>query len=301
MIPGAVWHRNLEHEGIQISFLGKPPQEILIKLKAMGFRWSPRQKIWYGKGAPTNWLNEVAEYGGELGASLTFAEKQELKGARAGERAERYAEKAEKLKTEGAALIEKSHKMGDIIPFGQPILVDHHSEGPDRRYRDKIQRTFLKGADSLEQADEYARKAETLSRPENSGTMLRRVEKLKAERRRHLGELDRQLDHIEKGFDSQLSRAGLEYAEAQVDKLDEMIEYWEKRIDESGVKVWGPRDFHKGEQIKTRFGWAEVIKPNKKTVKVRFLAYASDDWRQDADFSKVPYTELGRNCKEDLC
>lgn len=38
-----------------------------------------------------------------------------------------------------------AHKMGSIIPFGQPILVGHHSENKDRRFRDRIQRTAERG------------------------------------------------------------------------------------------------------------------------------------------------------------
>lgn len=48
----------------------------------------------------------------------------------------------------------------------------------------------------------------------------------------------------------------------------------------------------------TRFGKAKVLKTNPKTVKVLFLNVPEDDWSQRADFSKVPYNELGPKCKE---
>lgn len=40
---------NPEKNGIEVRFEGKPAREILDKLKANGFRWSNRQKMWYAK------------------------------------------------------------------------------------------------------------------------------------------------------------------------------------------------------------------------------------------------------------
>ena len=49
--------------------------------------------------------------------------------------------------------------MADVIPFGQPILVGHHSEGRDRRYRERIHNTFGKAFATMDKADHYERKA----------------------------------------------------------------------------------------------------------------------------------------------
>ena len=57
---------------------------------------------------------------------------------------ERYEKKAEQLREEAERLHEHAHQMADVIPFGQPILVGHHSEGRDRRYRERIHNTFGK-------------------------------------------------------------------------------------------------------------------------------------------------------------
>jgi hypothetical protein len=53
-------------------------------------------------------------------------------------RIERYEELSAKHSEVSTAAYNESKKMGDAIPFGQPILVGHHSEGRDRRYRGKI-------------------------------------------------------------------------------------------------------------------------------------------------------------------
>lgn len=52
--------------------------------------------------------------------------------------------------------------MADAIPFGQPILVGHHSEKRDRNFRSKIHNTFSKAFEANEKAAYYKQRAETL-------------------------------------------------------------------------------------------------------------------------------------------
>ena len=52
--------------------------------------------------------------------------------------------------------------MADIIPFGQPILIGHHSERGDRSYRAKIYANFGKGFDALKAAGEMAARAASI-------------------------------------------------------------------------------------------------------------------------------------------
>ncbi|MGE5492650.1 MAG: hypothetical protein ACM31P_15345, partial [Actinomycetota bacterium] len=40
---------NAEHNGVELHFAEKPSPEIITRVKAMGFRWSMRQKVWYAK------------------------------------------------------------------------------------------------------------------------------------------------------------------------------------------------------------------------------------------------------------
>lgn len=47
---------------------------------------------------------------------------------------------------------QRAHDMAAALPFGQPILVGHHSEGRDRRYRERIHKTFAKAFDHYKQA-----------------------------------------------------------------------------------------------------------------------------------------------------
>ena len=76
------------------------------------------------------------------------------------DKAERFRQLAEKNKTAAAATWEKGRDMASVIPLGQPILVGHHSEGRDRRYRDRIQGTYQRAHDLEEKAKYYANKAD---------------------------------------------------------------------------------------------------------------------------------------------
>ncbi len=74
----------------------------------------------------------------------------------------RYQELAEKNAKLAEEQAEQARKMSSVIPFGQPILVGHHSEGRDRNYRKKIQRMHEKSWESQEKSKYYENKAEVV-------------------------------------------------------------------------------------------------------------------------------------------
>lgn len=71
----------------------------------------------------------------------------------------RLEARAERLRREGQSRIDRARDMASVIPFGQPILIGHHSEGRDRNYRSKIRNNFEKGFQALEAADQVASRA----------------------------------------------------------------------------------------------------------------------------------------------
>ncbi len=71
----------------------------------------------------------------------------------------RYAAMAEKMRERARVAHSRAHSMAECIPFGQPILVGHHSEGRDRRFRQRIHDTFGKSFALMEKAEHYERKA----------------------------------------------------------------------------------------------------------------------------------------------
>lgn len=92
---------------------------------------------------------------------------------------ERYEKKAEQLRAEAERLHEQAHQMAEAIPFGQPILVGHYSEGRDRRYRERIHNTFGKAFATMDKADHYEQKAASVGTGGISSDDPEAVNKLK--------------------------------------------------------------------------------------------------------------------------
>lgn len=81
---------------------------------------------------------------------MTYRERRER-------RAERLREWAGKREAKADAALNQARAMSDVIPFGQPILVGHHSQGRDERYRARIGATY-------DRAYEHATKAQGMTR-----------------------------------------------------------------------------------------------------------------------------------------
>lgn len=83
--------------------------------------------------------------------------------ARQAARRQRYADRAERLRDQAADLFEHDRREMSAIPFGQPILVGHHSEGRHRnalkRSRQRVRKAIALGAT----ADHYERRADITS------------------------------------------------------------------------------------------------------------------------------------------
>lgn len=102
----------------------------------------------------------------------------------------RLNDRARTLSSEASALWQRASAMADRIPTGQPILVGHHSEGRDRRYRARIRRTFERAHETQQAAADAARRAAHPSRaissdaPDAIALLRVKVVKLTAERDR---------------------------------------------------------------------------------------------------------------------
>lgn len=82
--------------------------------------------------------------------------------ARIERRRERLEAKADRIERESANRIKRAREMADCIPFGQPILVGHHSEKADRSFRAKINNNFAKGYSGFKEAERVRAKAEAV-------------------------------------------------------------------------------------------------------------------------------------------
>lgn len=84
--------------------------------------------------------------------------------ARQARRRQRYEELAEKNRKEAAQRFGTAREIGSHIPFGQPILVGHHSEKRARRDAQRIDDNMRKGVEAVDKADYYAEKAASVGK-----------------------------------------------------------------------------------------------------------------------------------------
>lgn len=103
-------------------------------------------------------------------------------------RRQRLEDRAARLAREGAARVESGMERLRAIPFGQPILVGHHSEKRDRNYRRKAGASIDKGFELQKEAAEVAVRAASVGSggissddPDAVVKLKEQLEKLKAE------------------------------------------------------------------------------------------------------------------------
>jgi hypothetical protein len=100
---------------------------------------------------------------------------------RQAERKARLEDIADRLRAESDSAYQTARRMADVIPFGQPILVGHHSEGRDRRYRARIWKKQDQACELAAKAKHYAEKAASVGTGGISSDDPAAVEKLKGE------------------------------------------------------------------------------------------------------------------------
>ena len=253
-------------------------------LKASRFRWFPSIKLWglpqsRDKVAKTWQINAARAALEAAGFTVTveidesdrrdFAEAEAERYERAEDRADRMAGYAANAAARSTAAYERAHQIGDMIPFGQPILVGHHSERRHRRDLDRIDQGMRTAVDEDRKADYFAERAATAEkvqeRRENIGTTLRRVEKLEAEQRL----IRRRLDGT--GLAEPATGRYAERLTIRLADIAEQLGYWRGVVakqQDSGVKVWSKADFAKGDFAQFLGSWYEVLRVNGKTVTI---------------------------------
>jgi len=75
---------------------------------------------------------------------------------------ERLEVRAENARAESNACFETAHRLGDVLPFGQPILVGHHSERKHRRLIENIDSNMRKSVEAQDKANYLEAKAESV-------------------------------------------------------------------------------------------------------------------------------------------
>lgn len=74
---------------------------------------------------------------------------------------------AEKNKAAAKKILAEARNMASAIPFGQPILIGHHSEKSDRNYRNRIHSKFGKALELEDKAEYFEKKAKFVENNDN--------------------------------------------------------------------------------------------------------------------------------------
>jgi hypothetical protein len=238
-----------------ISFSSIPAPELRQEMKANGFRYNPVRKQWVAKWYP--YREELAKkYAGgieQVDITPNWAAK-----------AEHAAELASKHEAKGDEHWQKSEKMLDVIPFGQPILVGHYSEKGDRNYRDRAWNQRMKGAEEHEIAQKYQDKAERYGQKatgESPGLIYRRIQKLEADKRK----MERnKAEAVEKH-----SQRGIEWADKWLNEYNNRLTVEREKYKASGGIAIGTQQFKPGDIVYTRHGVGTIASISKKTARVK--------------------------------
>ena len=153
--PSGAHARKLQEIRLLREELGKP----------QGMRHPHTFKGWSQRcrpGAIDRWLRglkfELAQRDAEKAAKIEAYE------AKRQARVDRLHARADRAEAESQQRFAQADKMASVIPMGQPILVGHHSEKADRRYRDRIHQNMRKGLDAQAEAAELRARAEAAER-----------------------------------------------------------------------------------------------------------------------------------------
>lgn len=206
------------------------------------------------------------------------------------DRREALHAKAARKAAAAEACREASDRLVEHIPFGQPILVGHHSEGAHRRRLERAQNLMFKWVEGRAEAAEVARRAEAAGRDaalaEKPTAALRRIERLEAE----LRDIARKLEGHDRRFLNgagevvQVQRhapaaPGSDYEASLTARRTQVLDQLEhdratvaRAVEAGALHMWGRDSVHVGDLVSTNTGsgarFREVLKVNRVSVSV---------------------------------
>jgi len=159
-------------------------KEDYLKLKAAGYIWAPRQEIFVTPRWTPGREDIALKYCGEIGDEDTsLVERSE-------ERADRFEDYSIKRDKEATQAHDGVKAITENIPFGQPILVGHHSEKRARKDQERIQNGMSKAVKLWETSEYWTYRAAGALRhakyKERADVRARRIKKIEAENRKYI-------------------------------------------------------------------------------------------------------------------
>lgn len=156
--------------------------ETYSRLKAAGFSWAPRQQLFVAPMWTPQRADLLMELCGEIG------DEDKSLSQRAKERAERFDTYSENRAKDAEQARKNVDAIVEHIPFGQPILIGHHSEKRARRDAERIgdgMHRSIKMWDTSKYWTERAAAAiQDAAYKERPDVRARRIKKLESEQRK---------------------------------------------------------------------------------------------------------------------
>ena len=196
-----------EDNKLRLSASSRLDAETYARVKAAGFKWAPKQEIFVAPMWTPSREDLLLELCGEIEDEDTSLV----------ERAEARAERFEEYSENRSADADRAHKavsaIADNIPFGQPILVGHHSEKHARKDAEKIQNGMRKAVKMWEQSKYWTDRAAGAIRhakyKERPDVRARRMKGIEADQKK----VQRSLDKAQQALTNWRHIAGMEDAE----------------------------------------------------------------------------------------
>ncbi|WP_312265233.1 DUF3560 domain-containing protein, partial [Mixta calida] len=177
---------------LRLYSLHRLDEETYQRVKDAGFKYAPRQALFVAPMWTPDREDLLIELAGEIeDEDQTLFDRQE-------ERAERFEEYSEKRAAESGQVLAAVDSLASAIPFGQPILVGHHSERRARKHAQKIENGMRRAVNLFETSEYWERRAEASLRhaayKERPDVRWRRIKKIEADLRK----ADRRLQDCQK-------------------------------------------------------------------------------------------------------
>lgn len=249
-------------------------------LKANGWRWSWRIEFWYlpntrDRGPKRDVIERTADALRAAGHTVetdidpTPRDTDAIEAAyatRASERAQRYADHAERHQVASEAARARADRLSARFAGGQPILIGHHSQRSAERDQQRMHQQMHKAIDESDAARAAAARAKgaaaAVAHRQNPVTVANRIARLSAEIRK----FDRSITAAEKdGRD--VPRLREERARRQT-ALDHWKDVRREQVNTGTVTPYGPHNVHKGDAVRIGHHWRRVARVNAKSVTV---------------------------------
>lgn len=176
-----------EDNKLRLYSISRLDAETYERVKANGFKWAPKQEVFVAPMWTPAREDLLLDLCGEIGDEDTSLVD------RAADRADRFEEYSGNRAKDAAAAHGQVQAITDHIPFGQPILVGHHSERHARKHAERIENCMRKAVQMWETSEYWKQRASGALRhakyKELPAVRHRRIKSIEADKRKSEREL----------------------------------------------------------------------------------------------------------------